>query len=192
MPEIKYNKAVSDFKAGKAEEAYRQSDSMRGYKDADDYLTAISITSLKETDTVSGEVRDYEFELDEHGFVSSYVRRSSEDDDDYTGTYVHDSEGRTLSREIASGKYRNEYKSRYDDKGKIIYYYSRGTSDGEEIELIERDYKYEYDGDKMVKETYADVNGGYTRITKTGPRRGDAAEMCIIELTKEFKKSEDK
>ena len=35
---------------------------------------------------------------------------------------------------------------------------------------------------KEIAPKYADRKGGYTRVTRTGARRGDAAEMAIIEL----------
>ena len=40
---------------------------------------------------------------------------------------------------------------------------------------------------KLFKElapSYAERNGGYTRIIRTGVRRGDAAETAVIELVK--------
>ncbi|HBC32189.1 MAG TPA: 50S ribosomal protein L17 [Clostridiales bacterium] len=47
---------------------------------------------------------------------------------------------------------------------------------------------YLYDKDAVYKlfeevaPKYKDRNGGYTRILRIGPRRGDGAEMAIIEL----------
>ena len=33
-----------------------------------------------------------------------------------------------------------------------------------------------------IAPAYAERNGGYTAVYKTGPRRGDAAEMAIVKL----------
>jgi large subunit ribosomal protein L17 len=49
-----------------------------------------------------------------------------------------------------------------------------------------RDKEVTYRLFDVIGPAFSDVQGGYTRVLKLGPRQGDAAEMVLLELTREI------
>jgi large subunit ribosomal protein L17 len=48
-----------------------------------------------------------------------------------------------------------------------------------------RDKEITYRLFDTIGPAFADVNGGYTRVLKLGPRQGDGAAMALLELTRD-------
>lgn len=65
---------------------------------------------------------------------------------------------------------------------------AKNTTEETNVKNRRQAMEYIFDEDVVAKlfdeigPKYADRNGGYTRILKLGPRRGDAAEVVFLEL----------
>jgi len=81
-----------------------------------------------------------------------------------------------IDREIKTDMVAVDNASRLNARRKAVSVLFRTkNSDGQNLNVTDKLFD-------EIAPKYKDKNGGYTRIYKLGPRRGDAAEMVILEL----------
>ncbi|NMB18904.1 MAG: 50S ribosomal protein L17 [Erysipelothrix sp.] len=93
-----------------------------------------------------------------------------------TATSKHGNKYDVVEREMKTEMVQVDHPSRLAARRKLISKLNEiHTKDGEKFNTV--NYLF-----NEVAPKYADRKGGYTRIIKIGPRRGDSAEMVILEL----------
>lgn len=81
-----------------------------------------------------------------------------------------------IDRELKTDMVAVDNPSRLNARRKAVSVLFRTkNSDGQNLNVTDKLFD-------EIAPKYKDKNGGYTRIYKLGPRRGDAAEMVILEL----------